>query len=193
MINPSASSTDPFPTNNRRIAIVGTTGSGKTTLARQLSGRLGIPHVELDAIRHGPNWKEMPDENFRKCVSRALSGRSWVVDGNYGIVRDLVWPKATILVWLDYPLRVVMWQLFWRTLRRCATREELWNGNQERFWTQFCTKDSLFLWALSTHKRHRRDFPVLLGKPGHAHLKVVHLHSSKATRQWLSGVNTTRR
>jgi adenylate kinase family enzyme len=140
MINPSTSITGLFPTDDSRIAIVGTTGSGKTTLARQLSGQLGIPHLELDAIRHGPNWEETPDENFRKCLSQALSGRSWVVDGNYGIVRDLVWPRATTLVWLDYPLRVIMWQLFWRTLRRCVTREELWNGNQGRFWTQFCTK-----------------------------------------------------
>jgi adenylate kinase family enzyme len=82
MINLSASTTDLFPTDDRRIAVVGTTGSGKTTLARQLSERLGIPHVELDAIRYGPNWKETPDEIFRECVSQALSGRSWVADGN---------------------------------------------------------------------------------------------------------------
>jgi adenylate kinase family enzyme len=40
-----------------RIAVVGTSGAGKTTLSARLASRLDCPHVELDAFQHGPNWQ----------------------------------------------------------------------------------------------------------------------------------------
>ena len=110
-----------------------------------------------------------------------------MVDGNYSRARDLVWPGATALVWLDYPLRVMVWRLFWRTLRRSVSREELWNGNRERLRTSFFSRDSLFVWALKTYWRHRREYPGLFTEPEHAHLTVVRLRSPRATRRWLSG------
>ncbi len=122
-------------TTAHRINVVGSTGSGKTALARRISERLGIPYVELDAIRHGPGWTEMPDHLFREKVSIALSDDTWVVDGNYHVLRDVVWPKASTIIWLDYTMRVVAWRLFSRTLRRNLTGEVLWNGNRERFRT----------------------------------------------------------
>ena len=130
-----------------RIVVIGTSGSGKTTLARQLARCLDIPHVEFDAIRHGPNWVETPDDTFRELLADALSGESWVADGNYSIARDVVWPRATTLLWLDYLFGVIIWRLLYRTLRRSILREELWNGNREKLWWHFVTKDSLFLWA----------------------------------------------
>ena len=169
----------------RRIAVVGTTGSGKTTLARQLSQRLAIPHVELDALHWGPNWTPFPIEVFRERTARALSGENWVVDGNYSKVRDIVWGRADTVVWLDYALPVILGRLAWRTLRRIFAREELWSGNRERFWTQFLSRDSLFLWALHTYQRRRREFPALFNQPEYAHLAVVRLRSPRAVRDWL--------
>ena len=87
---------------NFRIVILGTTGSGKTTLSHRLSEALGAPAIELDAFRHGPNWSETPDEEFRAKISESLTGDSWIVDGNYSVARDIIWPRATTLVWLDY-------------------------------------------------------------------------------------------
>jgi len=169
----------------RRIVVVGTTGSGKTTLASHISERLGIPHVELDAINWGPNWTMRPNDEFHSAVDLATSGETWVVDGNYSRTRDLLWPRADTIVWLDYPLAVVLWRLWWRTLRRTLRKEELWSGNRERFWTQFISSDSLFVWALQTYWRRRREYPVLLSAPEHAHLTLVHLRSPWQTNKWL--------
>jgi adenylate kinase family enzyme len=66
-----------------KIVVVGTSGSGKTTVARELAHRHGVPHVELDALFHGPNWAETPAEEFRRRVAAATDGDGWVVDGNY--------------------------------------------------------------------------------------------------------------
>lgn len=171
-------------TSTRRIVVVGATGSGKSTLAQAAAGALGLPFVELDALHWGPAWTPILREEFRWRVQEAVSGESWVLAGNYGSVRDLVWTRAETLVWLDYPLPLVAWRLLIRTLRRTLTREELWNGNRERFRDQFLLGDSLFVWLLKTHPRYRREYPVLFSEPAYAHLHVIHCRTPQQAEQW---------
>jgi adenylate kinase family enzyme len=167
------------------VVVVGVTGSGKTTVAGQLAGWLHVPHVELDALHWQPGWVMTELDEFRNQVSQALAGPGWVVDGNYGKVRDLVWPHADTLVWLDYSLPVIFWQLARRTWARVIQREVLWNGNTETFRGAFLSRDSLFLWALHTQPRHRKEYIRLLTLPEYAHLQVVRLHNRKQTAAWL--------
>lgn len=177
-----------LPKPMRRIVVVGTTGSGKTTFAAHLAGRLGVPHVELDALHWEANWMEADLGRFRERVTRAVSDDAWVIDGNYHVVRDLVWPRADTLVWLDYRLSIILWRLVRRTARRVFTREELWNGNRERFLTQVASRDSILLWALRTYRRRRRNTPRLLAQREHAHLRVVRLPTPRAASRWFAGV-----
>lgn len=177
----------------RRVCVIGTSGSGKTTLAGQLGRRVGVPHIEMDALRHGPNWTETPDDEMLARLAflldqadRAHGG--WVTDGNYGFTRPLLWSRADTVVYLDYWLPVVLRQLFGRTVRRVFTQQELWNGNRERFVNAFASRDSLFLWVLQTYKRRRREYPELFARPENAHLRVVHLRSPRETRRWLATV-----
>jgi adenylate kinase family enzyme len=174
---------------SQRISIVGTSGSGKTTLARQISQRLAISHVELDALHHEPNWAEPPINVFRRRVEQALSGDSWVVDGNYSKVRDIVWSRVDTVVWLDYPLPVIMERLVRRTFQRVVTQEELWNGNRETWQTTF-SRDSIILWVLQTYRKSRKEYPILFNQPEYAHLKVVQMRSPKTTQTWLSSLTT---
>lgn len=176
---------DPAP---RRVAVVGTSGSDKTTLARRLAERLGVPHVELDAIHWGPNWTPAPADVFRERTAQALSGEAWTVDGNYSAVREIVWPRADTIVWLDYALPVIMGRVMIRTLWRVVTREELWSGNRERASTAILGRDSIIWWALSTYRRRRREYPVLFSRPEFAHLRVVHLTSPRQARLWLASL-----
>ncbi len=174
-----------------RIVVVGTTGAGKTTVARQLAAIHGVTYVELDALNWEADWvglNEHDPEEFRRRIEDAVRGDAWVVDGNYGIARDLVWPRATALVWLDYPLRVALWRMAKRTISRIVTNERLWKGNTESFRQQFLSRDSLFLWAIKTHRRRHTTYPVALAKPEHAHLTVVRHRSPRETRAWLQRI-----
>ena len=94
----------------QRVVVVGTSCSGKTTLARQLSRVLGAPHVELDGIHWMPGWQLRPVDEVRRMVGEAAAAERWVMDGNYSAVRDIVWGRATAVVWLNYPFRVVLWR-----------------------------------------------------------------------------------
>lgn len=172
----------------RRITVIGTTGSGKTVFAQRLAQQLGIPHVEQDAIHWGPDWTPVPLQEFRERTSQSLSGQAWTTDGNYSKVRDIVWGRADTVVWLDYPLLLILWRLVRRTLRRSLTGEVLWNGNQERLSQALFSRDSIILWALRTYGRRRREYPELFQQPENAHLQVVHLHSPGQARQWLQSI-----
>ncbi len=171
----------------KRVAVIGTTGVGKTVLASRLARRLNCPHVELDALFWEANWTPAEPQVFRERLIKTLAGDSWVVDGNYtGKARDIVWPRADTLVWLDYAFFVIMARLIKRTFKRAARRELLWGKNHEHLRTHFFTRESLFLWFLQTYGKHRKQFPELYRLPEYAHLRIVRLRSPRAADEWLN-------
>jgi adenylate kinase family enzyme len=174
-----------------RIVIIGTSGSGKTTLAKALAIRLGVTHVELDELHWDPNWTEVPNSLMRVRVDGALGVDGWTVDGNYGQVRDIVWARAQMIVWLDYSFPLVFARTLRRTIRRLLTHEHLWNGNHER-WSMLFSRQSILLWVIQTHHKRARQFPVLLQQPEFAHLKLVRLRTPRETRQWLKTIKPLR-
>ncbi len=173
----------------RRLVVLGTSGSGKTTLAGQIAHRLGIPHVELDALHWEANWTPARPDIFQQRLTAALAGEAWVVDGNYNHARAAIWGRADTLVWLDYPLWRIMVQLLERTLRRALTQEALWGNNRESLRRTFFSRDSILLWALQTYHRRRHEYLLLTRQPSPRHLRVVHLRSPRATRHWLDGLS----
>lgn len=176
-----------FPRPGRRIVVVGTTSSGKTTVAARLSRILGIPHVELDGLMWRPNWEKTPTDTFLARVRAALDGPAWVVDGNYSAARTVTWGQADTLVWLDYPLALVFWRLTVRTLRRILTREKLWGCNRETVRRAFFDKDSLYRYVIPSRRRQRETYPRAL-REDYAHLQVVHLKTARQTVEWLDEV-----
>jgi adenylate kinase family enzyme len=172
----------------RRIAVVGTSGSGKTVFAERLAQHLGIPHVELDAIHWGPNWTPRPLEDFRQRTAQALAGDAWTVDGNYSKVRDIVWARADTVAWLDYRLPLIMWRVVGRTLRRSLTGEVLWNDNREYLSQALFSSDSIVLWSLRSYRRRRREYPLLFQRPEYAHLRLVQLRSPRQAHEWLASI-----
>jgi len=173
----------------KRIIVIGSTSSGKSTLAQLLSGRLGVDFIELDALHWERNWTEAPDEVFRARVEAATRPAGWVVAGNYHQVRDIIWPRAEAVVWLDYGLPLIFWRLTYRTFKRSLTREELWNGNRESLWTHFklWSDESLFHWLFKTYWRRKREYPLLFAEPGHLHLTVLRFQSPREAADWLAG------
>lgn len=104
----------------QRVVVIGTSGSGKTYLAARLAAALGYPHIELDTLHWLPDWQERSLEDFRTRVTAAAAGETWVADGNYSKVRDILWRRATSLVWLNYSRAIAS-----LLLRRCSVKSRL--------------------------------------------------------------------
>lgn len=177
----------------QRILILGRTGSGKTTLARQLAAALDVPHVELDALYFGPNFSTTPLPVLRARTRSALANDRWVTDGNKSVVRDLVWPRADTVVWLDYPLIVSLWRLAKRAVRRTyalrdKSLEDKTTGIKTRLPGQLLLAAKGVLTALRSHRGQRHKYPALFVEPRNRHLAVVRLRSPLATRSWLARV-----
>jgi adenylate kinase family enzyme len=164
----------------RRIVVWGVTGSGKTTLARQLSGALGVPRIELDALHWNPNWVETPEDEFRRKVQDAVDADAWVLDGSYRRVSDIYLSRADTLIWLHLPWRVSFWRLLQRTVNRAWTGEALYyeGGPQESWRLSFFDRKSILWWSISTHRtatRRRRESIATLPP----HIPVYELRSAR--------------
>ena len=167
-----------------RINVKGSSGAGKSTFSQELARRLGVPYIELDALHHGPDWSEPTPDEFQATVRAELDARpdGWVIDGNYehklgGLVLD----AADTIVWLDLPLWFKLRRLWNRTTHRIRHRVELWSGNRESWRTAFWGRESLFMWTLRSHFRHRRRWPPRFdGDP-----RVVRLRSAGEAQRWL--------
>jgi adenylate kinase family enzyme len=176
-----------------RILVLGRTGSGKTTLARQLAAALGAPHIELDALYFGPQFSTAPLWLLRERVSAAVSADRWVTDGNKSAVRDLVWPRADTVIWLDYPLVVSLWRLGRRALWRASaikteTQSEVGRSSRRR---QMRSAAKGVVTALRSHRGQRRTYPRMFAEEQNRHLTVVRLRSPRATRRWHARVVDT--
>jgi adenylate kinase family enzyme len=172
------------------VSVVGCSGSGKTTLASTLARLLDAPHIELDAIFHQPGWTELPRDTFRQRVDQATAPETWVVDGNYSSVRDVVWRKADLVVWFDLPFATVVSRTVRRTVRRVITREELWNGNKEPFsnlWS-FDPQHSIIAWTVTQHGRYRRQLHDASADPQWSGLQFVRIGSQGEAHGFLAGV-----
>ena len=176
-----------FPGAVQRVIVVGTTGSGKTTLARALAARLGVPHGEQDAWNHQPGWQEAPLEVFRAQVAAFTAQPGWVLDGNYSKARDIGWARADTLIWLDYPAPLVLGRLLRRTWRRVRTGEVLWNGNRERL-RGLLGRGSIIVWFFRSHWRLRRELPPQVAT--YPQLRLVRLRSPREAAVWLAGAQS---
>jgi adenylate kinase family enzyme len=170
--------------NLARVVVVGTSCSGKTTFARRLAGHLGTRCVELDALYWGHAWT--PRSDFEDQVRLVVDEAAWVLDGNYSSVRNMVWRRATAIVWLDYPFRRVFAQAVRRTARRIVTRERLYGGNRETIGRSLLDVDAPLWLVVRTHGRRRREFPQLFDRPEYRHASIIRLQAPAAADMFLS-------
>ncbi|MFT3820344.1 MAG: toxin [Rubrivivax sp.] len=169
-----------------RYVVIGTSGAGKSTFARALADATQSRCVELDALHWAPGWTERPRSEFEQAVAAATQGPAWVVDGNYSVVRDIVWPRASHVVWLNFSRAVVFSRIVRRTLRRSLLREPLWHGNRESIARAFFSRDSIILWSLSTYHQNQAKYRALRESGVFGHLQWHELRTPAEASRFLA-------
>ena len=159
--------------NFDRVIVVGSSGCGKSRFARDLAQLLGQRAVELDELQWAPNWTEKPEDEFRRLVAAAAAAPRWVVDGNYSRMRDILWPRATTIVWLNFGFLTVFLRALRRTVHRILANEPLWHDNRESVTRSFFSRDSILLYVITTFHRRRRTYAALRASGKYPHLSWI--------------------
>ncbi|MGY6019782.1 adenylate kinase [Streptomyces spinosirectus] len=170
-----------------RILVVGVTGAGKSTLARAVGARLGVPYHEMDALYFsGPDWAV--DDKLGEVVSRIVAEPRWIIDSiGYPEVRDLLWEQADTVLWLDYGRRVVMPRVLRRSLRRTLTRERVFGGNRET-WAGWLSREHPVWWSWSQHAGRRDEITRRTSDPRFAPLDTVRFAHPDEVAAWVAAL-----
>ncbi|QLK63511.1 adenylate kinase (plasmid) [Enterobacteriaceae bacterium Kacie_13] len=175
-----------------KINVIGTSGSGKSTVARGISEKLNIPYIQLDALFWRADWQGTPDEIFFAKIEESLSDKTgWVIDGNYKRTQSIKWRDVDMIVWVDYAFARTLYQAVRRAATRALGQEEIWpgTGNRETFRKSFFSRDSIILWTLKTYQKNRRQYQALLTDARWQHVRFVRLRSPKETRLFLNNLS----
>lgn len=175
----------------KKINVVGTSGSGKSTFSRILATKLSYPHLEMDAMFWKPDWQESSDEEFFTALKSCLSQDKWVLDGNYNRTVDIKWADVDHVIWIDYPFPRTIYQAIKRALIRSITKTELWDktGNIETFRKSFFSRNSIIIWTLKTYKRNRIRYKEMLNDPKYNHIEFVRLTSPIMAKKFIDELN----
>ena len=158
-------SAEPPQATPSRVLFYGVTGSGKSSAARAFAQATGLPEFSADDdIGWLPGWQQRTVEDQRELAAAIAAQDRWVLDSAYGVWRDVVLPRAELVVGLDYPRWLSLARLVRRSLRRAVTREPVCNGNRETF-TRLFIHDSIIRWHFRSFTRKRRVMRSLHSDP----------------------------
>jgi len=182
--NPMINGMTTLPAGTERVLVAGSTGAGKTTMARVLAGILGLPHVELDALVHGPGWTPRPE--FVADVEAMLATGRWVTEYQYRVVKAPLLAAAQAVVWLDHPFLLVAGRLISRSIARAITRRPFYNGNTERAAAWLRASHPLRIVFSRHFAAKRRRTQAELAEAAVRDVVVVRLRGVRAERRWLA-------
>ncbi|MEO8514171.1 MAG: adenylate kinase [Ignavibacteria bacterium] len=167
----------------KKIVIVGSSGSGKTTFAGRLSQLTKIKQYEIDSMFWKPNWVQTGDEEFRGLVGDVTCRDEWIIDGNYRRVQDLTVGRANTVIWLDMNLPRIMYRVTLRTAGRLVSKKPLWHNNRESLKTTF-SKDSIILYSLNNYRSKKRWYNRLINNEELKHVEWLIIKNQKEERKF---------
>jgi len=174
-----------------KILIVGSSGAGKTTLAKTISSKLNLPHFELDSIFHQKDWQPLNQDEFKARVDEITRQPDWIICGNYftKLGGKAYWSKADVVIWCDYSFPLVFSRLLRRTLRRTITKQELWNENKEGFIVNFFTKESVLLWMMREWNAQKRRYEIVFKENDLKGTQLIRLKNPNDTARFLEHIH----
>lgn len=157
----------------KRVLLYGVTGSGKSTAAVAIGARLGLTvHLADEEFGWLPGWVQRPDAEMRALAAVVAAEPEWVLDTAYGSFRDLVEPRADVVIGLDYPRWMSLGRLLKRTVIRVIDARPICNGNVETFRQAF-SADSIIVWHFRSFSRKRATMRAWAARAGGPPVMVV--------------------
>lgn len=167
----------------RRVMLIGSGGAGKSTLARRLGERLGLPVIHLDAVHWRAGWNATPEDEWQRTVAALAARDAWIIDGNYGSTLDARFAACDTVIFLDLPRHVCLWRVMRRWVRyRGGTRPDMAPGCDEQLSLEFVR----WIWEYPAKKR-----PAILRRMSalDAGQRAVVLRSTADVERFLTGVD----
>ncbi|MGO4743702.1 adenylate kinase [Serratia quinivorans] len=172
-----------------KINVVGTSGSGKSTVSRQLAEKFALPHIELDKLFWRPEWQGTPDGEFLARITQVLAeaDRGWVLDGNYSRTKAIKWESVDWVVWVDYGFCRTLFQAVRRAVTRAWRGSELWpgTGNCESFRRSFFSRESIIWWTIKTYRKNRTGYLADMNNARYQHIRFIRLRSPEQTERFI--------
>ncbi|MFJ4809366.1 P-loop NTPase family protein [Streptomyces longwoodensis] len=169
----------------RRVALFGLPATGKSTLARWLSAELDQPHTDLDDILFTPEGA-LPLDEFRRQAAQITCTDGWVVEGNFSKLADVVWHRADTLIWLDFPLPLILYRITRRSLRQLAGREDSAQARRLTWSSAFFARRSLLHTAIRKYRANRPRYARQVAETADLGVDVVRLRSPREVDRWKS-------
>jgi len=177
-----------------RIAVIGSPGTGKTSLATSLSNIFNLPHIEHDKlvnfIRVKVNgWNKFSNILLRKMIINISRNRAWIYDASFfNLIQtsEIYLSRADIVLWLDYSFLIIIFRLIRRTFNRLFLNREKKIYYKENF--PFALKRELKTHYLfiKRHYRNKKNYKIIFEESRFNHLSIIRLKSPRETTEWLS-------
>lgn len=136
----------------KKVIVIGSGGSGKSTFSRMLGDKLDIPVVHLDKLYWHAGWVKTPKDEWEEIVRREIEKPEWIMDGNFGGTRPMRLAACDTVIFLDLPRWLCMYRILKRTITfRRGTRPDMADGCDERFDPEFI----LWVWNYPNSGRRR--------------------------------------
>lgn len=174
----------------KKINVIGTSGTGKSTFSAALAEKLGCEYIELDAIFWQDDWQETPDDELFAKLTERLSQPAWVLDGNYTRTIPIKWREADTVIWLNYGFFTVLFRAIKRAITRIVSKQKLWDTNNTETLGRLFSKDSIVWWTIKTHGKRNHQYYDAMNNPAYAHIKFIELTSPKAANAFLETLSS---
>lgn len=168
-----------------RVVVIGTTGAGKTTMAKRVAEAIGATALDIDDFHWQPGWVERTPAEMIELFREAFQSERWTLAGNHSRTRDFTWGEADTVIWLNYSVWVVFPRLLWRTIKRVVTKEEVMPGCVETFRAQFMSKDSLLVWFFQTFWKRKKEYSKVISQDKFRHLTVLEFRHPRQAKRFL--------
>ncbi len=168
--------------------MIGCSGSGKTTFAKQLSQILNLPIVHLDRLYWCGNWEHIPQKEFDRQLLAELEKDTWIIDGNFNRTLPKRLQYCDTVFYFDFPTISCLWGATKRVFQNYGkTRDDMGGNCPEHFDKQ---KLVLYKDILSFKKQHRQKYGDMLANADQ--VNVIVLKKRKQVKNYLQNIKSHR-